>query len=690
MSDFFTDPGPFISKIITIVEQNMEDEKFGVTELAGLVNMSRSNLLRRVKQETGLSVSVFIRQVRLRKSELLLKEGLLTVSEISYKVGFNSTSYFTKCFRELYGYTPGEYGKRDKSDDIKISDSTVSLVKEQKPAKFVKFSIVSAVATAVLLFVLFKYAPIEQPQVPKSIAVLPFINDSNDSTNVYFMNGLMEAILDNFQKIEDIKVTSRTTVEKYRDLSRSIPELSRELNVNYFVEGSGQKVGDQILLKIQLIDANSDEQLWSQSYRRELEDVFLLQTEVAKNIADEIDAIITPDEYERIERIPTQNLVAYDYYLKGLELLKEETGEGLLLGIEQFKKAILEDGQFANAYAYIAVSYYYLDIFQAEKKYSEELKNYMDKALLLDESLGESLIAKALYYMHLEEYDQAVTAFENVLSYYPHSSWVRNSLSDIYTTYLPSTEKYLEHALQGFKFAVIAEDSPAASITYLHLSNALAQTGFIDEAETHVKKSLEYNPQNIYSDYMYAYIRMAQDYDLENAKESLLNTFEKDTTRPDVIQEVAKIYYYLEDYESSWKYYSKLIYMKYILDLDIYPGEDVKIAFVLNQLGKTEEAKTFLENFLGYAEANESIYRELSLSAYYASVGDIEKGIEHLKNFSKEDDYHYWLVLFFEDDPIMRQLSGHPDFEETVQRIKDQFWAKHEELKEMLEEEGVI
>lgn len=690
MSDFFTAPNPFISKIITIVEGNMEDEKFGVTELAGLVNMSRSNLLRKIKQETGLSVSVFIRQVRLHNAKLLLQQGSLTVSEISYKVGFNSTSYFTKCFRELYGYTPGEQSKRDVFDSDKASDSIEPLLEKQKPVKYVGFSIVSALITAVLLFVLFKYVPKEESQVPKSIAVLPFKNDSNDSTNVYFMNGLMEAILDNFQKVEDIRVTSRTTVEKYRDLSRSIPELSRELNVNYFVEGSGQKVGDQILLKIQLIDANSDKQLWSQSYKRELEDVFLLQMEVAKNIADEIDAVITPDEYERIERIPTQNLVAYDYYLKGLEFLKEETGEGLLLGIEQFKKAILEDGQFANAYAYIAVSYYYLDLFQAEKKYGEELKNYMEKALLLDESLGESLIAKALYYMHLEEYDQAVTAFENVLSYYPHSSWVRNSLTDIYTTYLPSTEKYLEHALQGYKFAVIAEDSPAASITYLHLSNALAQTGFINEAETHIKKSLDYNPQNIYSDYLYAYIRLAQDFDLENARESLLYTFEKDTTRPDVIQEVAKIYYYLEDYENSWRYYSKLIYMKYILDLDIYPGEDVKIAFVLNQLGKHEEAETFLGNFLEYAEGNESIYRELSLSAYYASVGDIEQGIEHLKNFSKEDNYHYWLVLFFEEDPIMRQMSGHPDFEETVQRIKERFWAKHKELKKMLEKEGII
>ena len=98
----------------------------------------------------------------------------------------------------------------------------------------------------------------------KSIAVLPFINDSNDSTNIYFINGLMESTLNNLQKFEGLRVISRTSVEKYRNNPQPIPEIARELNVNYLVEGSGQKIGNQILLHIQLIDAQHDKHLWSE------------------------------------------------------------------------------------------------------------------------------------------------------------------------------------------------------------------------------------------------------------------------------------------------------------------------------------------------------------------------------------------------------------------------------------------
>ena len=108
----------------------------------------------------------------------------------------------------------------------------------------------------------------DQTIAKKSIAVLPFINDSNDSTNVYIINGLMESTLNNLQKIKELRVISRTSVEKYRNNPKTIPEIARELNVHYLIEGSGQKIGDQILLNIQLIEAPSDKHLWSEQYNR--------------------------------------------------------------------------------------------------------------------------------------------------------------------------------------------------------------------------------------------------------------------------------------------------------------------------------------------------------------------------------------------------------------------------------------
>jgi TolB-like protein/AraC-like DNA-binding protein/tetratricopeptide (TPR) repeat protein len=690
MSDFQTSKSTFLQKLVVVIEDNLADENFGVSELAESISMSRSNLLRRVKQETDESVSVLIRNIRLYNAKLLLKDDSLTVSEISYKVGFKSTSYFTKCFRELYGFTPGESGGRAQ---LKEEESVLyaRIGVDRKKGKVIGLVVVFfGVLMAVALFMLPKEEQGSSKGLSKSIAVLPFKNDSADSSNVYFMNGLMEAILDNFQKIEDIKVTSRTSVEKYRSISKTIPELSEELNVRYFIEGSGQKIGNEILLTIQLIEAPGDIHLWSRRYRRELKDVFQLQSEVAKSIASEINAIITPEENKRIEKVPTKNLVAYDYYLKGLVLLRDETGKGLVGSIDQFKKAIQEDGEFANAYSYIAVAYYYLDVFQAEKKYTEDLKNYADKAMLLDPDLGESLIANALYYMQIKDYEQAIRSFEKVLVYYPRIAWIHNFLSNIYATILPNTEKYLEHALYGIQSAVASADSTTASYTYLHLSNALAQSGFIDEAESFIQKSLIYNPENLYSQYLYSYISLAQNFDLARTKLELVEILQKDTTRIDVIQEIAKVCYTSEAYEESWKYYEKLIDIKTALQLDIYQSEDIKIGFVLAQLGKINEAKAHYDSYLEYAENDQSIYKELSLSAYYATVGNIDEAMDHFKAFSEKDNYQYWIVLFLEKDPIIQQMESHPDYKSTLKKINNKFWAKHKQIRIKLEEEGMI
>ena len=352
----------FLSKVTGIIEENISNERFGVSELAQETGMSRSNLLRKVQKVTKLSVSRFIRQVRLKKAMEILRQSSSTVSEVSYKVGFSSTSYFVKCFHDYYGYPPGEVGKRDPEENNSIVTGPSGKRRLMEILGTISFIVLFGI---VLLFI-FKPFSTRQQKIEKSIAVLPFKNDSNDSTNVYIINGLMESILNNLQNIRDLSVTSRTSVEKYRNSSLLIPEIARELNVSYFVEGSGQKIGDQILLNIQLIEASSDRHIWSEQYKRKIEDIFDLQMEVAKQIADEIEAIITPEEKERIEKPPTDNLVAYDYFLKGLDLLNNPAQDNLEEAILYFNKAIEIDSEFARAYAAIAIAYYLMDQNQAE------------------------------------------------------------------------------------------------------------------------------------------------------------------------------------------------------------------------------------------------------------------------------------------------------------------------------------
>ncbi|HOX83115.1 MAG TPA: helix-turn-helix domain-containing protein, partial [Chryseolinea sp.] len=232
----------FVKKLSSIIEENISKEQFGVSELADEMNMSRSNLLRKVKKETNLSVSQFISQVRLNRGMELLKKSSANVSEVSHQVGFSSTSYFIKCFREYYGYPPGEVGKRDSQKPETIPGNLPMAETTNRKRNFILVGLAILIVAIAAGSYFYKTLPtIKSANVEKSIAVLPFKNDSNDSSNVYLINGLMESTLNKLQQIKDLKVISRTSTEKYRNSSHSIPEMANELNVIYFVEGSGQK-----------------------------------------------------------------------------------------------------------------------------------------------------------------------------------------------------------------------------------------------------------------------------------------------------------------------------------------------------------------------------------------------------------------------------------------------------------------
>ncbi len=855
----------FISQITSIIEGNLDDEQFGVSELASAMNMSRSNLLRKVKKHTSLSVSKFIRQVRLEIAMDLLKEESYTVSEVSYKVGFGSSSYFIKCFREHYGYPPGEVGKNDfsgsaggpsarqrrlvaimftdiegytslmqsdekkgimfrerhrevfnsitkkyngrilqyygdgtlstfssaieavqcgiemqlafkeepqvpirigvhtgdiiatdeeiigdgvnvaariesmaKAGTVYISDKVYDEVKNQpelltvsrgvhtlknisKPIEIYEVSnhqlggveipdknkVVgnqlikwSLVATFLIVLGIIGYysgifskvsrAESNSEMIEKSIAVLPFKNESSDSSNVYFINGLMESTLGNLQKIEDLRVISRTSVEKYRNSSKAIPEIADELNVNYFVEGSGQKVGDQVLLNIQLIEASSDKHIWAEQYTREVGDIFSLQKEVATKIASAIEAIVTPAELEQIEKKPTENLEAYDLYLQSREPLFTRSTEGLEKGISLLNQAIEYDPEFSLAYADIAISYYFLDLHQAEKRYTEEINTYADKALLYDSKSDLSLLAKALYYMHTEEYRLALPHLEKALDYNPNSFAVLQTLSEFYSGVMPNTAKYLEYALTSYKINSAAIDSTSKSYLYLSLSNAFVQSGFVDEALVYINESLEYDSNNYYAPHLKAFVLYAHNRDIKEIRRKLLREWNKDVTRLDILQDVAKLYYFEEDYDSAYFYFEKFAIARETAGLNMYPQEDIKIGITFEKVGKVDEAEKYFESYADYCERDQSIYKEASTAVMYAHEGKYDLAIEQLKVFATRENFQYWVLLFMDKDPGMKPLAKHPEFDLVVQQIEDQFWKNHNELRKSLEEKGLI
>jgi TolB-like protein/AraC-like DNA-binding protein len=674
----------FLEQIRLIITEHISNEQFGVSELATRAGMSRSNLLRKVKKLTNLSVSQFIREERLKQAMELLKTSSYNVSEVSYQVGFGSTSYFIKCFRDYYGFSPGEAGKQAAPGKPAVSKQSRIVLKPP------------VIVLALLLPVLIILAILTWPGssreegIEKSIAVLPFKNESEDASNTHLVNGLMEAVLNNLQRIEDLRVISRTSVEKYRDNPQVIPEIARELNVGYLVEGSGQKSGDRILLNIQLIDAATDRQLWAGQYERKVEDIFALQNEIAQRIAAEVQAVITPEEAARIEKVPTENIEAYDLFLQGREYMEKGGDDNLTEAISLFREAIALDPGFALAHANISLSYYFMDVYQAEKRYTAQINSYADRAMLLDPGHELSLIAKGLYYISSGAYEMAVPYLERGLELNPNSLLLINILSDFYTSVIPNTEKYLEYALKALRLEFPSADSVTTSFSYLHIANAFIQTGFTGQAMQYVKRSLAFNPDNLYSVYVKAYISYAEHRDLNKLKSDLLAALSVDSTRLDIVQEVAKTYYYLRDFETAYAYYEAFNRAREQYKLDIYPNEDAKIAVTCDKVGRKEEAKKYFDRFLLYAEQDHSLYRNLSISAYYAYHGDTVQALNYMELFTNESDFQYWILLFFEMDPLVDHISQLPEFKVLFKKITSTFWDQHEAIRSSLEKQGLI
>ncbi|MCK5337889.1 MAG: hypothetical protein KAJ50_03720 [Bacteroidales bacterium] len=224
----------------------------------------------------------------------------------------------------------------------------------------------------------------------------------------------------------------------------------------------------------------------------------------------------------------------------------------------------------------------------------------------------------------------------------------------------------------------------------MHVSNALIQSGFIDEAEKYINKSLEYNPENLFSEYVKAYILYAKNRDLAQLRQSLITTLQRDSTRLDIIQEVGKAYYYLGEYDGAYAYYKKFNEIREAYKLDVYAGENAKIGLVFSEMGLKEESEKYFANYKNYADNDKSIYKDLSLAAYYSFHGNTDAAIEHLRLFSQQDNYFYWMVIFIEMDPLFDNIKDHPEFRKILDDIEIKFWNYHEQIKASLEEKELL
>src|SRR5947199_3191131 len=269
----------------------------------------------------------------------------------------------------------------------------------------------------------------------KSIAVLPFENRNEDKANAYFADGIQDEILTRLSKIADLKVISRTSTQHYKSAPENLPEIARQLGVAHVVEGRVQKSGDAVRVNVQLIKAANDSHLWADTFDRKLTDIFSVESEVAKAIADQLRAHISGHEEQVIAAKPTDNVEAYDAYLRGLVyMLKAATTPANSLGAQKYlREAVRLDPKFALSWALLsyvdAVGYLTLTL-QPTVALREEARKAGETALALQPNLGEAVLAKGQYdYACLKDYDTAVRYFEQARQFLPNSSRIPESLA---------------------------------------------------------------------------------------------------------------------------------------------------------------------------------------------------------------------------------------------------------------------
>jgi len=269
----------------------------------------------------------------------------------------------------------------------------------------------------------------------KSIAVLPFENLSRDPDNAYFADGVQDEILTRLSKIADLKVISRTSTQHYKSAPENLPEIAKQLGVANVLEGSVQKSADSVRVNVQLIKAANDSHLWADTFDRKLTDIFSVESEVAKAIADQLRAKLRGQEEQVIAAKPTDNTEAYDAYLRGLAYtLKAANTPANSLGAQKYlKEAVRLDPKFALAWALLsnvdANGYITLTLPQTVAL-REEARQAAETALTLQPNLGEAVLAKGYYhYACLKDYDTAVRYFEQARQLLPNSSRVPESLA---------------------------------------------------------------------------------------------------------------------------------------------------------------------------------------------------------------------------------------------------------------------
>ena len=326
----------------------------------------------------------------------------------------------------------------------------------------------------------------------QSIAVLPFDNRSRLEEDEFFVEGIHDDLLTNLARIGSLKVISRTSVGKYRDTEKSIPEIAGELGVATVMEGAVQRSGNTVRINVQLIDAQTDEHLWAEIFDRELtaDNLFAIQSEISAEIAKALQATLSPREQQRLTERPTENLAAYNAYLRGRQLMARRNSRDIDQAAKEFQRAVELDPEFALAWVGVSESAslqaQYSDLGVVES--FERQKMAAERALAIDNQLGEAYLGLASLHEFRDERDEAEAAYLKAIDLSPGYA----TAYQWYGNFLAKSPHRLGDSLDMLLKAL--ELDPLSSIVQSNLSFRYIQLGRYQTAEQQLDRLEQLDP----------------------------------------------------------------------------------------------------------------------------------------------------------------------------------------------------
>ena len=459
------------------------------------------------------------------------------------------------------------------------------------------------------------------PLPEKSIAVLPLENLSHDPDNAYFAEGMQDEILARLSKVADLKVISRTSTQKYKSAPDNLREIAKQLGVGNVLEGSVQKSGDAVRVNVQLINALNDAHLWGDVYERKLTDIFAVESDIAKTIADTLQAKLTGAEKQLIAAQPTTDLTAYELYLKGRSLWSKRGGENLRQAIGFYEQAIARDPKYALAYTGLAEAYVLLPAYTttAPQDAYPTAKAAALKALQLDEKLAEAHTALGLL-LCIGDLDMAgsISEFQRAIALNPNYAtahhWYGNSP-------LLALGRFEEAIAEG-KRAI--ELDPLSPIINADLGRNLYAARRYDEAIAQLRKTLEIDPTFYYAHY------------------NLGMALQRKGDVPAAIAEYTKAQQLSDD-----------LFVQVLLAAAKAQSGDKDAA--IQMLAELEEL------------SQHRYVPECPRTLLYLSLGNRDEAIRQLEQAIA--DHESLTITMIKDDPKLDPLRGDPRFEALVQKV---------------------